>query len=147
MSTQTGIRVIQSLGLVPKPNATVFFVCTSIDWPLELLEKAQEIAGFACADIRVVALQVVPFPLPLDEPPVPSKFIVSRFQEKACEFANRIKVSVYFCRDPLEALKRILKPNYPVIIGVKKRFWPTRDERLARKLRSAGFNVISIKTE
>ena len=65
----------------------------------------------------------------------------------AAQFPVQIKISAYLCRDPLEALKRILNRNCPVVMGVRKRWWPTRDERVARKLRRAGYNVILVETE
>ena len=111
------------------------------------MEKAREIARPLGANVVVVAVQVVPYPLPLDRPPVPMEFVVRRFQERASEFSGRTLVSAYLCRDPLVALKQILNPNCPVVMGIRKKWWPTRDERLARKLRRAGYEIILVETE
>ena len=155
MSTATiyEIPVSNSIELVepphvhPKTGSSVFFVFTSMDWTLKAVEKACEMAKPLGAKIVVAAVQVVPYPLPLDEPPVETEFVTRRFQEKASEFSEKIRVEIYLCRDPLEALKRILTPNCPVVMGIKKKWWPTRDERLARILRRAGYDITLVETE
>jgi hypothetical protein len=131
----------------PECELAVFVVFTSVSWTLKALEKAREIARPVGAKIVVVAVHVVPYPLALHEPPVPMEFVIRRFEEKVREFPERTYVSAYLCRDLKEAFKRILSRNSPVIIGVKKRWFPGRDERLARKLRRSGHDVILVKTE
>jgi hypothetical protein len=126
---------------------SIFVVFTSINWTLKALEKAREIAGPLGARIVVVAVQVVPFPLPLDEPPVPMEFVIRRFEDRANELPEGAQVSAYLCRNPMEALNRVLIPHCPVVMGVNKGWWPNRDERLAMKLRRAGYNVTLVKTE
>jgi len=131
----------------PESGLAVFVVFTSINWTIKALEKAREIARPVGAKIIVVAVQVVPYPLPLDEPPVPMEFVIRRFEEKIDEFPERTQISPYLCRDLMEAFKRILNPRCPIVIGMQERWWPTRNQRLARKLRRAGYNVITAKTE
>jgi hypothetical protein len=131
----------------PFPEATVFVVFTSINWTMKALEKAHEIAWPVGAAVAVVAVQVVPFPLPLDAPPVPLEFVVRRFEEMAGAFQEKVQVACYLCRNPMEAFKRILSRNCPVVIGVRKGWIPRRDERLARKLRRAGYDMVLVKME
>ena len=85
--------------------------------------------------------------LPLDEPPVPFEFVIRRLKETTENFPMLLGISAYLCRDPLVALKRVLSRNCLVVMGLRKRWWPTRDERLARKLRHAGYNLISVEAE
>jgi hypothetical protein len=126
---------------------SVYVVFTSVDWTLKALEKARELASPVGAGVVVVAVRVVPFPLPLDQPPVPMEFVIRRFEEKANEFPDQIKVAAYLCRDPLEALKHILNRHSSVVIGTRNKWWPSRDKRLAGKLRRAGFNIILVQSE
>jgi hypothetical protein len=155
MSTATiyEIPIGNSMGLLeppyvhPKTGSSVFVVFTSVNWTLKAMEKAREMAKPFGANIVVAAVQVVPYPLSLEEPPIELEFVAKRFQEKALEFSEKIRVEVCLCRDPLAALERILKPNCPVVMGIKKRWWPTPDERLARELRRAGYEIISVETE
>jgi hypothetical protein len=111
------------------------------------LEKASQLANPLQCGIEILAVEAVPFALPLDNPPVPFEFLVNRLKEMAARFPQQIKISAYLCRDQLEALTRVLNRNSPVVMGVRKRWWPTHDEKLARKLRSAGYTVILVETE
>jgi hypothetical protein len=125
----------------------VFVVFTSINWSLKVLEKAREISEAIGGKIIVVAVQAVPYQLPLNEPPIKMEFAIRRFEENVENFPYEIQIYTYLCRDLMEALKRILNPGCRVVVGVKERWWPTPNERLARKLRRAGYEVISIKSE
>ena len=133
--------------IFPEPETAVYVIFTSIGWTLKALEKAREIARPLKASIEVVAVQVVPFPLPLDKPPVPMEFVIRRFEERAEEFPEKTEISAYLCRDQMVALKRVLNRNCPVIMGIRKKIWPTRDKRLAWKLRRSGYQVIIVETE
>jgi hypothetical protein len=42
---------------------------------------------------------------------------------------------LYVCRDRWHMLASVLRPHSLVVIGVPRRWWPTREERVARKLR------------
>jgi hypothetical protein len=99
------------------------------------------------ARITLVVPQVVPYPLPLTSPPVLLEFQENRFREIASESPVDIRVHLYLCRDGLETLKKVLKPRSLVVIGVRKRLWPTREKSLVRKLRRAGHEVIFTETE
>jgi hypothetical protein len=150
------INVFQSIGIDSKSklqaiNANyrlpVFVIFTSIDRTLKALEKACEVAKPLQTRIEILVVQTVPYLLPLDDPSVPLEFIVKRLEEATAQFPEQIKISAYLCRDLLEALKRVLNRNCPVVIGIGKKWWPTSDERLARKLRRAGYDVVLVETE
>lgn len=146
-SAENGIREPDLSQISSESAISVFVVFTSIEMTLRAFEKARDIAGPLGAGIVIVAVQVVPFPLQLNEPPVSMEFVIRRFEEKAGELGDKTSVSAYLCRDPMEALKRVLNPNCPIVIGFVKKWWPTRNERIAGKLHRAGYNVISVKTE
>ena len=133
--------------VIPDSGLSVFVVLTSIDRTLKALEKASELARPVGAHVAVIAVQVVPFPLPLDRPPIPMEFIVRRFEEKARVLQEVISVSAYLCRDPMMVFESILNADCVVVMGIRKRWWPTRDEKLARRLRRAGYEVILVEAE
>jgi hypothetical protein len=144
-----GVRIIDAepphISLEPEKSVSVIF--TSCNLTVKALEKAAEMAKPLGANIVVVAVQAVPYSVPLDRPPVPMEFVMRRFEEAASRYPEKIQVFGYLCRDPMEAFKRILNHHSPVVMGIRKRWWPTRDEKLSRRLRRAGYDVISVNQE
>jgi hypothetical protein len=154
MSTATVIENITSMDCEAKLQPIslglelpVFVVFTSINQTLHALEKACQLAEPLGRGIEVLAVQTVPFALSLDDPSVPFEFLVRQLEEMATQFPVHIKISAYLCRDLFETLKRVLNRDCLVVIGIKKRWWPTPDERAARKLQRAGYSVILVETE
>ena len=121
-------------------NITVIF--TSVDATVVALKKAGALAESLSARITLVVPQIVPFPLPLTSPPVLLDFQEKRFREIASQSPVDITVQLYLCRDGLETLKHVLKPHSLIVVGGRKRIWPTSAKSLARKLRKAGHEVI-----
>jgi len=138
---QTELQAIGSGSRMP-----VFVIFTSIDQTMKALERASQLAKPLKTGIEILGVQTVPYSLSPNDPSVPSAFLVRRLREMAAKYTEGIRISAYLCRDSLEALKLVLNRNCPVAIGIRKRWWPTRDERLARRLRHAGYNVISVET-
>lgn len=126
-------------------NIAVVF--TSVDSTLAALKEAGTLANSLGARIKLVVPQVVPYPLPLESPPILVDFNEKRFRVLASESPVETSVQVYLCRDRFEALASALKPGSIVVLGGKKRWWPTKDERLARQLRGAGYEVLFKETE
>jgi hypothetical protein len=128
-----------------KLNIAVVF--TSVESTLAALKEAGNLANSLGARIRLVVPQVVPYPLPLETPPVLVEFNENRFRVMASESPVETSVQVYLCRDRFETLTSALKPGSIVVLGAKKRWWPTNDKRLARRLRRAGYEVLFKETE
>jgi hypothetical protein len=125
----------------------VAVVFTSAAPTIAALKKAGALADRLGVRINLVVPQIVPFPLPLESPPVLLDFSEHRFREIAAESPVETAVQIYLCRDGWEMLKSVLAPRSLVVIGAHKRWWPTREKSLARKLRRAGHEVIFIETE
>ena len=121
-------------------NITVIF--TSVEATVTALQKAGALAESLSARITLVVPQIVPFPLPLTSPPVLLDFQENRFREIASQSPVDITVQLYLCRDSMETLNKVLKPHSLIVVGGRKRVWPTAAKKLARKLRKAGHEVI-----
>jgi hypothetical protein len=121
-------------------NIAVVF--TSLDSTLAALKEAGNLANSLGARITLVVPQVVPYPLPLENPPVAVLFNENRFRVMASESPVETSVHIYLCRDRFETLTSVLKPGSIVVLGGRKRWWPTKDESLARQLRRAGYEVL-----
>ena len=148
-------RILQpSTGIPPKPeieereerlNISVIF--TSVEWTLTALKRAGALAASLGARITLLVPQVVPYPLPLESPPVLIDWNEQRFRMIASESPVETTVRIYLCRDRLETLAFVLRPASIVIVGCRRKWWPTSEARLARKLRKSGHEVILAETE
>ena len=111
----------------------------------ELTLAALRHAG-VCSDLNVhvslVDVQVVPYPCPIDQPPINREYSSSRLRELFKESGLPGRAEVVYTRDLLEGFKRALEPGSLVIIAARRRWWPTREERLARELLAAGHQVM-----
>jgi hypothetical protein len=105
------------------------------------LKMAAELAS-GLAPVRLLAIQVVPYPLSLDAPPVSVEFLESRFAEMAQEAAVEIAVDIRLARDAGDVVENDLGPHCVVVIGGRRRWWPTASMRLARRLERLGHQVV-----
>ena len=128
-------------------SLNIAVVFTSVESTLAALKEAGALAQSLGAQIALLVPQVVPYPLPLESPPVLVDFSEKRFHVIASQSPVDTKVCIYLCRDQLETLTNVLQPSSIVVIGGRKRWWPTRETRLAHKLRKAGHEVLFKETE
>ena len=83
-------------------------VFTSVEATLAALKEAGNLANSLGARITLVVPQVVPYPLPLETPPVLVEFNENRFRVIASESPVETSVQIYLCRDPFETLTLVL---------------------------------------
>lgn len=111
------------------------------------LKTAGALARDLGACIRVRAAISVPYTLPLDKPPVSVPFTERLLFDLVCRLGQsdiEPSIDLYLCRDQVETLLRVLKPNSLVVIGGRKQWWPTAERRMANALRSKGHRVVFI---
>jgi hypothetical protein len=119
-----------------------------VEATLAALKEAGNLANnLFRARISLIVTQVVPYPASLETPPVPVHFNENRFCVMAQNSPVETSVQIDLCRNQLETLTRVLKPGSIVVLGGRRRWWPTKDERLARELRLAGYEVLFKETE
>ena len=100
-----------------------------------LLAAASEFARGLDARITILVPQVVPYPLPLEQPPVPIQFIEHSVA------ALGVNVDVYLCRDRCQAILNALPPESVVIMGAS-RWCFSENRRIAKILRRQGHRVV-----
>ena len=106
------------------------------------LLAAVEMSAQLDSEIALILPQIVPFPLPLEDPPVPLEFASERIRTLAESTAVVLQGFIYLCRNPLETLLRELPPRSVVVIGARRN-WPFgKSKRLARALRRNGHEAI-----
>jgi hypothetical protein len=125
----------------------VAIVFTSTDATMAAVRKAGVLACSLNARISLLLPQVVPYPSPLETPPVLLDFSEYCLREIGAQSPVPTAVHIYLCRDAAGTLQSVLRPHSLVVIGGRKRWWPTREQKLARNLVRSGHEVIFIETE
>jgi hypothetical protein len=129
------------------PALDVVVMFTDVPSTLKALKTAAELAHNLNGRIRLLAAQVVPYPLPLESPQVSKEFNELRFQTIARHSCIETRVEVYVCRDREEAFCQALQTEALVVMGAHRSWWPTAEKALARKLRRKGHHVIVVDSE
>lgn len=132
---------------VKEPRLNISVIFTSVEPTLGALKKAGALAASLGAWITLLVPQVVPYPLPLETPPILLDWNEKRFRVIASESPVETAVRIYLCRERFEALSSVLTSGSIIVLGARKKWWPTAESRLARKLRRAGYPVILSETE
>ena|SRR5579871_1416082 len=137
-------RLVKAEGTYPQAAAdvriTVLF--TDMKRTRRALQSAVKLAQDLNASFEIVVMRVVPYPLPLDRPPVDPAFTERQVLELVEDLPIRAAVHIYECREPQEALLRVLPAGSIVIAGFGNRWWQRAERRLAKTLRDAGHNVV-----
>lgn len=105
------------------------------------LKAAGQLADGLAARIRLLVPYVVPYPLPLDEPPVAVDFMARRIQKMVEQ--DSIEIDIRLCRDRSQMLREALPPGSIVVWAEQSRWWPIAQHRLARQLRAAGHQIVT----
>ncbi len=124
----------------------VVVIYTAVKPTLAALRTAGGLAQGLNGCIHLLVPQVVPFPTPLEQPPVQKSFTERKFRTIAEKSAVDTRVDISLCRDWEAAVLGGLKPRSVVVIATARRWWrPTREHRLARMLRKLGHHVVVVE--
>ena len=95
------------------------------------------------ASIRLVRVQIVPFPMDLTHSPVYEGFL----REQLAQFSSELPTAseIRLAREFGQGLLGTLTRESVVVIGYRKRPWRTRNEKTAAELQRAGFHVVLVK--
>jgi hypothetical protein len=109
------------------------------------IEAANCMGAGLHANLRLVRIQVVPFELDLNRPPVFVDFLKEQLAgfESALPMAGEVRLA----RDFEDGLKGTLGADSVVILATKQRPWRTSTERLSRSLRRSGYRTILVGAE
>ncbi|MDP8989204.1 MAG: hypothetical protein M3N41_03890 [Acidobacteriota bacterium] len=127
---------------VLRPELEVNVVYTRLPGAAKTLLTASGLARGLGARVTVHVPQVIPYPLELKAPPVSVPFAEKQLLALAGEQPVETNIQMYLCRDLTETIRRVLKPDSVVVIGGRKRWWPSPEKKLAAILRRDGHRVI-----
>jgi hypothetical protein len=108
------------------------------------LQTAESLARDLQATIHVRAMVSVPHRLSIDNPPVSTPFLVRLLREIVERFgsaARQYVLHIYVCRSRIDTLLRVLRPSSLIVIGGRRRLWPTAETRLSKEVAAAGHSV------
>jgi hypothetical protein len=103
---------------------------------------ADGLAQKLAAHIRLLVPYEVPYTLPLTKPAVPVEFLEGQVRDLAGKTRLEVAAHIYLCRDKRRSLELLLRPHSLIVVGGKKRWWPTSAQKLAQDLQKDGHLVI-----
>ena len=115
---------------------------TNIAETLEALKTAARLAQDLSGRIRLLVLEVVPYPLPLDRPNVPLPFTRRRFYTLAANASIETNVDIHLVRDAAETIGSMLEPHSVVVMGARGKWWPNAGRRMANRLERLGHQIV-----
>jgi hypothetical protein len=129
------------------PHLQLYVVFTDLEATRAALKTACLLARELNARLVLLVAKVVPYPLPLEAPPVSGAFTARLLSQLAAEQETDVTVRVYLCRDRALTIRDALGPGSLVVIGHRKRWWPNGwwpngAPALARLLKREGHQVI-----
>ena len=120
----------------------VFVIFTDAPGTLAALQMADGLAQKLEAHIRLLMPYEVPYALPLTKPAVPVEFLEGQIRNLAGKTRLEVAAHIYLCRDKRRTLELLLRPHSLIVVGGKKRWWPTSAQKLAQALQKDGHHVI-----
>jgi len=120
----------------------IYVLFTTPEATKAALQHAEKLSAGLNAEIALILTPVVPYPLPLDEPPTSLDLAQEQIRSAANSVDHEVVGYILLCRDPLNTLEHALSPHSLLLIGLKTRWGLSKTERLARALRRRGHDVI-----
>jgi hypothetical protein len=120
---------------------------TDPDLARALLRKAAALTAGLQARISLVAVHSVPFPADFRCQASTHAFLVDKLTALAAESPLPVVPQVVLARSRDEGFRYALRPESTVIVGSRRHFWRTSEERLARMLVSDGHKVALLHIE
>lgn len=128
------------------PALAVDVIYTSDAGTQGALGKAWALAQDLGAHVRLVLIYAVPCTLPLTAPAVSLPFLQDKLTRLAGGFLGEASVHIFLCRNASQALSDVLAPASLVVVGGRRRWWPSKEERLESRLKKLGHRVIFVES-
>jgi hypothetical protein len=128
----------------PPPAFAVTVLYTNVRATLAALRRAASLARDLGATIRILNVRTVPYPLPLDKPPVDREVVARNISTLADGQPIPTRIEICFGRDLVESLLQSLSPNSIVLVGSKISWWPSKERKLAKQLARHGHQIVLV---
>jgi len=125
-------------------SGEVYVLFTSIDETLRAVRVARRLARAMHSHVTIVHFRPIGFAAPLEAAPglspVETDAFRARLEAEDCD--ARIRVCV--CRDARQAIPSVLQEHSLIVIGGRRRWWPTPSDRWRRTLEEQGYLVVFV---
>jgi hypothetical protein len=95
------------------------------------------------ARVALLVPHVVPYAQPLEHPAGRPQYAGERFGKAAEALGLDVTIRVCLCRSVLDVMA-LLPPDALVLVGGRRRWWRTRENRLAQALARRGFRALLV---
>src|ERR1700728_4870877 len=132
------------------PSLPITVLYTTREGTLAALKASAVLARDLEVALGLLITEVVPFRLPLDRPRVSVEFLKRRQEGLVAEAGlegGEISVQICICRDTKETLGRLLPAPSLFVLGGRRRWWPTRAQRLETFLARLGHQLVIIDSD
>jgi hypothetical protein len=138
----SGMATLARSIVTRQASLEVVVLHTTVSGTLKALKTAALLAQGLSARIRLLVLEVVPYPLPLHQPDVSLPATRKRFRTLAENASIETCVDIHLVRDPEKVIDSILEPHSVVVVGARHTWWPSASRRMAKRLERRGHQVI-----
>ena len=114
---------------------------SSPEMTAKVVDRAAALSAGLNVILKLVAVYVAPYPTELRCPAATERHLTARLTELAERTSLPACVEILVARDRVEAFRQVLRPGSAVLLGSRKHFWHTREEKLARNLARQGHHV------
>jgi hypothetical protein len=126
------------------PEARIYVIFTDPARTRAALSAAIELARGLEMPLLLLAARPVPFPLPLEQPPVSVEFTEEAMYRLASGLDAEIAIQILLCREPADALRAALPSDTLVVIGTGRGWWRSPYRTLVRRLKADGRQLVLI---
>jgi hypothetical protein len=120
----------------------VHVIATTEEGTQRALSAAAHLANERGTRVVVLVPHVVSFALPVGRSSEDPAAIAAPYRALVSAAGVDATVRVCFCREPQHVFGRLLTDQAEVVVGgTRRRWWPSREERLARDLAGRGHRV------
>ena len=126
----------------------VYVLATSADGTRTALTAASAHARDLEACIVLLVPHVVPYAQALEHPADSVGFVADRFRTLAWELGLEVTIRICLCRPEHAALAPLIPQDAVILVGGRtRRWWSTREQRLADALIRTGHRVLFVQTD
>jgi hypothetical protein len=129
---------------LPVRTDAVSVLFTTEEETLVAARVASAIARAMAVPLTIVHCRAVPYPLSVDTPAGMSPAESDAFSRRLMADGIEARVRVILCRNRDKVTPSAFRGHSIIVIGGRRRLWPTASERWRRRLEAAGHFVLFV---